>query len=348
MSGAENTPHPVSSVVRRPTVRTQSMLPSAVTVASPDTPLLGRVSSGLQEISDDSETTTGSNDDAVVELDLDPSSSGGALLTFSQVDNLIQTAFKDDEANHSAICDIMAMYLKGQKMLYTEAKTVCEQRLHALMLPAIFITSMCTILSLALKDISFGATIISSLSGVNAFILALVSYMKLDAKAEAHRTAAYKFDKMESILVFNSGKMLYIPNATQDIETILTTTEKNIREVKEANQFGLPEYVRYNYPHLYSMNVFTEVKKIHYIEMEYVNDLKDALNDIMLLKQKDPRTPMEETKLEDLQKIQRKLVRNIINLKDDYLTIDNQFAEELEKARNRVHRCPTPCDWLKT
>ena len=348
MSGAENTPHPVSSVVRRPTVRTQSMLPSAVTVASPDTPLLGRVTSGLQEISDDSETTTGSNDDAVVELDLDPSSCGGALLTFSQVDNLIQTAFKDDEANHSAICDIMAMYLKGQKMLYTEAKTVCEQRLHALMLPAIFITSVCTILSLAMKDVAYGATIVSSLSGVNAFILALVSYMKLDAKAEAHRTAAYKFDKMESILVFNSGKMLYIPNATQDIETILTTTEKNIREVKEANQFGLPEYVRYNYPHLYSMNVFTEVKKIHYIEMEYVNDLKDALNDIMLLKQKDPRTPMEETKLEDLQKIQRKLVRNIINLKDDYLTIDNQFADELEKARNRVHRCPTPCDWLKT
>jgi hypothetical protein len=242
----------------------------------------------------------------------------------------------------------MAMYLKGQKMLYTEAKTVCEQRLHALMLPAIFITSMCTILSLALKDISFGATIISTLSGVNAFILALVSYMKLDAKAEAHRTAAYKFDKMESILVFNSGKMLYIPNATQDIETILTTTEKNIREVKEANQFGLPEYVRYNYPHLYSMNVFAEVKKIHYIEMEYVNDLKDTLNDIKVMKQKEPRNPVEEAKLEELQKIQRKLVRNIINLKDDYLTIDNQFAEELEKARNLVHRCPTPCDWLKT
>jgi hypothetical protein len=261
---------------------------------------------------------------------------------------MIQASFKDVEANHSAICDIMAMYLKGQKMLYTEAKTVCEQRLNCLMLPAIFITSICTILSLALKDISFGATIISSLSGVNAFILALVSYMKLDAKAEAHRTSAYKFDKMESILVFNSGKMLYIPNATQEIETILTTTEKNIREVKEANQFGLPEYVRYNYPHLYSMNVFSEVKKIHYIEMGYVNDLKDALNDITVLKQKEVRTPLEETKLEDLQKLQRKLVRSIISLKDDYLTIDNQFEYELRRARNRVHRCPSPCDWLKT
>jgi hypothetical protein len=82
--------------------------------------------------------------------------------------------------------------------------------------------------------------------------------------------------------------------------------------------------------------------------MGYVNDLKDALNDIMLLKQKHPRTPLEETKLEDLQKTQRKLVSNIIMLKDDYLTIDNQFEHELERARNRVQFCPSPCDWLKT
>jgi hypothetical protein len=305
------------------------------------TPLLSTVSvETMNERGSDASEGGGGGDDN--------EETAGGLLTFKDVDHMIQVSFKDVEANHSAICDIMAMYLKGQKMLYTEAKTVCEQRLHCLMLPAIFITSVCTILSLALKDFSHGATVISSLSGVNAFILALVSYMKLDAKAEAHRTSAYKFDKMESILVFNSGKMLYIPKATEAIETILTTTEKNIREVKEANQFGLPEYVRYNYPHLYSMNVFAEVKKIHYIEMGYVNDLKDALNDIMLLKQKDPRTPLEETKLEDLQKTQRRLVSNIIALKDDYLTIDNQFEHELRRARNRVHCCPSPCDWLKT
>lgn len=360
MSGAENTPLPnggvLTSVARRPTVRTQSMLPTAtpITVASPDTPLLTRVSSSeMHDVNEDSATTTGSNsggndDDAVVELDLDPSSSNGTLLTFTQVDELIQSSFNDIVNNHSAICDIMALYLKGQKILHTEAKTICEQRLHALMLPAIFITSVCTILSLALKDISFGATIISSLSGANAFILALVSYMKLDAKAEAHRTAAYKFDKMESILVFNSGKMLFVDKAVDTIDTILTTTEKNIREVKEANQFGLPEYVRYNYPHLYSMNVFAEVKKIHYKEQECVNDLKDTLNDITVLKQNENRTPLEETKLAQLRELQRAIVKKIINLKDDYLTIDNQFADELERARNRVHRCPSPCDWLKT
>ena len=153
MSGEENTPH--SSVVRRPTVRTQSMLPTAITVASPDTPLLTRVSrSGLHnDVNEDSATTTGSNgdDEAVVELDLDPSSSNGNLLTFTQVDELIQSSFNDIVNNHSAICDIMALYLKGQKILHTEAKTICEQRLHALMLPAIFSLRCAPILILALK-----------------------------------------------------------------------------------------------------------------------------------------------------------------------------------------------------
>ena len=79
-----------------------------------------------------------------------------------------------------------------------------------------------------------------------------------------------------------------------------------------------------------------------------INDLKDTLNDITVLKQNENRTPLEETKLVQLRELQRAIVKKIINLKDDYLTIDNQFADELERARNRVHRCPSPCDWLKT
>jgi hypothetical protein len=69
---------------------------------------------------------------------------------FSEIDGMIDKAFKYKESNNSLICDILAMYLKGQKILYTEAKTHCEQRLNFLMLPAIFITAVCTILSLAL------------------------------------------------------------------------------------------------------------------------------------------------------------------------------------------------------
>jgi len=352
MSAVANTPHTAGGrTITGKTIPPLHAVEVNSTPGTPDTPLLTKVSVevGGDSSNDDAESRSRSNSLADDEIEIANHLPNGTYFTFTQVDQQIQSSFNDIVSNHSAICDIMALYLKGQKILHTEAKTLCEQRLHALMLPAIFITSVCTILSLAMKDVAYGATIVSSLSGVNAFILALVSYMKLDAKAEAHRTSAYKFDKMESILVFNSGKMLYVDGAIKTIDTILTLTEKNIREVKAANQFGLPEYVRYNYPHLYSMNVFAEVKKIHYKEQELVNDLKDTLNDITEMKRKDrPLTPLEETELADLRKLQRQIVRNILNLKDDYLTIDNQFADELEKGRNRVNRCPSMCDWLKT
>ena len=47
----------------------------------------------------------------------------------------------------STSLDILAVYIKGQKILYTEAKVYCEQQLNMLMLPAIFISSLCTLLS---------------------------------------------------------------------------------------------------------------------------------------------------------------------------------------------------------
>jgi hypothetical protein len=265
---------------------------------------------------------------------------------FSEINAIIQDSFNDEEGNLSTICDIMAMYLKGQKILYTEAKTVCEQRLHALMLPAIFITSACAILSLVLKDVSYGTTIVSSLNGVNAFLLALISYMKLDAKAEAHRTSAYKFDKLQSILTFNSGKMLFIDSAKNDIAEIIKTTEKNVREIKETNQFILPEIVRYKYPHLYSINVFAEVKKLHNREMSYINDIKDIMNDLKAEYDKPVKTDLDMLKIHALETIHKQKLANIIALKNNYLEIDDKFEVEMKKNRESIF--PDLCSCLKS
>ena len=102
----------------------------------------------------------------------------------------IKTQFEDtynaESETFSGILDLIAVYLKGQKILYTEAKTLCELRLNYLMLPAILITALCSILSLTLKDYAAGAIIVSCLNGGNAFILALVSYLKLDARSINH------------------------------------------------------------------------------------------------------------------------------------------------------------------
>jgi hypothetical protein len=170
------------------------------------------------------------------------------------------------------------MYLKGQKILYIEAKTLCEQRLSYLMLPTICITAICSVISIALKEYQYGALIVSSLNALNFFFLNLINYLKLDAKAEAHRVSAYKFDRIQSKLEFNSGKILFIKGASKELEKLINETQNDVREIKETNQFVLPEDIRHNYPRLNTINVFSEVKKIQFEEIMLVNQLKDIMN----------------------------------------------------------------------
>jgi hypothetical protein len=269
---------------------------------------------------------------------------------YKSIETLLGAQYNSDNSNKSVICDIIAMYLKGQKILYTEAKTVCEQRMNYLMLPAIFITSLCTILSLVLKELNYGSTIVSSLNGFNAFLLALISYLKLDAKAEAHRTSAYKFDKLQSQLEFSSGKSMFVTLNYEDMVKIINDTESNVREIKETNKFILPEDIRVRYPRLCNMNVFAEVKKVQNSEMQTTNQLKDTLNDLVRLRKKEKEGALSEAERKeksDLEKQERSLTKDIIALKDDYLLIDELFEEEMEVQRRKLRRCQL-LGWLKT
>lgn len=274
--------------------------------------------------------------------------------SFKQVAKKLQNTFLDKETNNSTICDIIAMYLKGQKILYTEAKTVCEQRLNYLMLPAIFITSVCAILTIVIKDAVNGPTVVASLNGLTAFILSLINYLKLDAKAEAHRTSAYKFDKLQSTMEFNSGRILFDEKASKELIQMIQNIETNVKEIKETNQFILPERIRYTYPNLYNMNVFAEVKKIGIKEMIFTNKLLNAMNESLEIQRKYEDVAESAMKLSDikkldeLDKLQKLCIEETIKLKNEYLKIDEAFELEMKKHRESISRRIDCCSWLKS
>lgn len=264
---------------------------------------------------------------------------------FSELNNYIQSTYNPPERNDSTICDILAMYLMGQKIIYTESKTYCEQHLNFLMLPAIFITSLCTLLSVVLKDYGFGAIIVSSLNGGNAFLLALISYLKLDAKAEAHKTSAYKLDKLHSEVVFQSGKILLTKVDENALLSMINRVEAQVKEIKETNQFVIPEAVRYEFPRTYNINVFSEVKCIQNKELLCVNELRDV---IARIKDVEACMPVDE-ELKDLYEQKRKLLTDhFIHIQAEYFDIDNNFDRELELYRRKIKGRIQFCGWLKT
>jgi len=271
---------------------------------------------------------------------------------YRQVDTMLKEAFNYKESNGSMICDIIAMYLKGQKILYTEAKTLCEQRLNYLMIPTIVITALCAVIGSVLKEYSYSSTIVSSLNGLNFLFLTLINYLKLDAKSEAHRISAYKFDKIQSKLEFNSGKILFIVGEIAALPQLINDTEKDVREIKESNQFTLPESIRYDYPVLNNINVFAEVKKIQSAETILINRLKDTLNEhvVINLRIHSSATPTaaDIEKLAELDTLRKVTTDRIIRIKEKYLEIDDQFEEEMKKQRKKFSKRYQFCGWLKT
>lgn len=180
-------------------------------------------------------------------------------LTYS---SQITSTYMGAMSYYSITLDLIAIYLKGQKIIYIESKTFCEQCLYCLMLPAIFISAICTVISTALSVFTWGSVLVSSLTGLNSFILAVVTYLKLDAKSEAHRTASYQFDRLQTMCEFYSGRCLLLSdnNMKDKIENFVLSIEKKVGEIKDVNQFSIPETIRYRYATIYGTNVFSIVK----------------------------------------------------------------------------------------
>jgi len=280
------------------------------------------------------------------------------------VETTLGKSYIDVSNNHlsSNSLDVLALYIKGQKLLYTEAKTYCEQQLNFLMLPAIFIACVGSIFSFLSSDYSYGPIIIASLNGFNAFILSLISYLKLDAKAQAHKTSAYKFDKLESLCEFNSGKFMFFPTEQKDILEIVNKIETGVKEIKETNQFILPESIRYEFYYTYSTNVFMMVKRIYSAEITETNNYQNCVNKLHSLKSQiklaksDNETHELIKKLSNIihleEKKKCKFADNILACREEYYAIDKKFNEEIEHHMKRVNQsfivrvfC---CDWLKS
>jgi hypothetical protein len=262
--------------------------------------------------------------------------------------------------NHpsSNALDVLALYIKGQKLLYTEAKTYCEQQLNFLMLPAIFISCVGSIFSFVSDKYNYGPVIIACLNGFNAFLLALISYLKLDAKAQAHKTSAYKFDKLESYCEFNSGKFMFFEAQVDDIFNVVEKIEKDVKEVKETNQFILPESIRYEFHYIYSTNVFMMIKRIHSKELEEMQQLQNCMKRVrslkreLELKNRENNHDTLKSRLTSEERNMDSLVQKVSEYRQRYYDLDTQFNNEIGCHMKRANKwfifrviC---CDWLKS
>ena len=113
---------------------------------------------------------------------------------------------------YSCALDILASFIKAHAFLYNQSCNYCKYQLNLLMLPCIFLSTICSVLSSVSGRYENGAVLIGGVNAFVAFLLAIVNYLKLDAAAEAHHIASNHFYRLKILLEFTSGEILLFEN----------------------------------------------------------------------------------------------------------------------------------------
>ena len=162
-------------------------------------------------------------------------------LSYETVQKRISSTYDLDMAHrYSCALDVLASYIKGYKIIYMESQSITVTRLHYLMFPAIFLSGLVSVLQAPFQCSEQGEIILASISALVAFTLAVINYMKLDAKAEAHKTAAHQYDKLQSYLEFASGQVLLFSDPVLLKQTFAQEMMKEERDAEAilANSSG--------------------------------------------------------------------------------------------------------------
>lgn len=249
-----------------------------------------------------------------------------------------------DTANQASNeVDILTTYLRGQKHLYTLAKTVTEQKLNGLTILSLALSASVAIFAPFIQDFSWSGGLISALNAVVTLLITLINYLKLESTVESFLHLANQYDKLESSLEMVSGKLTFMNNDSDKNKLVLSKmrdVEKKIQELKEWNQVFLPSDIKRRFPIICYINIFSFIQRMDSYKKTLIIKLKDIKNEIRYILNRrsrgvtGPDLAHINQRLAFLMNVKEKVKEELMHYRSAYGTIDEIFTREIKRANS--------------
>lgn len=249
-----------------------------------------------------------------------------------------------DTANQASNeVDILTTYLRGQKHLYTLAKTVTEQKLNGLTIFSLALSASAAIFAPFIQEFSWSGGFISALNAVVTLLITLINYLKLESTVESFLHLANQYDKLESSLEMVSGKLTFMNNDSDKNKLVLSKmrdVEKKIQELKEWNQVFLPSDIKRRFPIICYINIFSFIQRMDSYKKTLIIKLKDIKNEIRYIMNRRSRGVAGSDlahinqRLAFLMNVKEKVKEELMHYRSAYGTIDEIFTREIKRANS--------------
>ena len=271
-------------------------------------------------------------------------------ITYKEVEAKIKRENATDEMVNEM--DILTVYIKNQKNIYTDAKNIMNARLCILGYPSICISITASVISTFIKE---SLWIISILNAIITILITLIFVLKLETVAANYAIVATRYIRLQEDLDAFTSKLAFVGSKHEKEKQIFSKMKKlesKIAEIKEDAPLELPHYIRYLYPKISKINIFSSMYSVELHRKNLINSLKSVINETRCIRAKweaentykkhDPEYTIsgfyrvkETNRINTLADKKDNLKGEIAKYKNTYSFIDGVFQQEINDKKNK-------------
>jgi hypothetical protein len=257
---------------------------------------------------------------------------GYKKLTFREVRNSINKYYETDD-KYSSELDILSTYLKGQKHMFMKASDIIQTKTNWFLIPAGMGSSAITIFAPILEYYKWTGAFISGLNAIIFVLFFFVYYLQWGSSFVVYRQLGNQYERLEHSLDINK-LMESESDKSELVLDILIEMEKKLADLKETAIITLPYEMKYIYPILYHIHIFTFIKRIEVYKKNLIVKFKDIKNEIRYIQWKwgQKMELKEKSRFDFLCKIKEKIKNEIIHYKNAYGSMDELMTKEIKRA----------------